>query len=72
MPEPTDTLLFKKLVASESESSLEEVADACRPEASEKSLSALFGNDSSESTYQTALISDGIELNSRFDSIDTS
>jgi hypothetical protein len=72
MPKPVDALSFEKLVASKSKSSLQEVTNDCRPEAGEKSLSAFFNNDLSESTYQTTVISDRVKLDSGLDSIETS
>lgn len=72
MPKPVGALSFEKLVASKSKSSLQEVTNDCRPEAGEKSLSAFFGNDLPESTYQTSVVGDGVKLDSGLDPIETS
>jgi hypothetical protein len=72
MPKPFSALSFEKLVASKSKPSLQEVTNDCRPKAGEKSLSALFSNDLSESTYQTSVIRDRVKLDSGFDPMETS
>lgn len=71
MPKPFCTPPFEKLIASKSKPSLQEITNDCRPKAGEKSLSAFFSNDLSESAYQTSVIRDRIKLDSGFDPVET-
>lgn len=70
MPKPVGALSFEKLVASKSESSLQEVTHDGRPEAGEKTLGAFFGNDFPESTYHTGVVGGRVKLDSGLNTVE--
>lgn len=67
--ESVDGLLLEELVTSELESALEEVAGEGRANTSQQRTGTLAGNDLAEATNQTAVVGDGVELNSCLDAV---
>lgn len=64
-----DGLLLEELVTTELEGTLEEVASGGRAETGQKGTSALILDDLLEATDQTAVVGDGVELDTGLDAV---
>lgn len=67
-----DGLLLEELISSELEGSLEEVTGGSWAETGQESASTLLSDDSAESTDQTAVVGDWVELDAGLDDINRS
>ena len=67
-----DGLLLEELISSELEGSLEEVTGGGWAETGQESASTLLSDDSAESTDQTAVVGDWVELDAGLDNINRS
>lgn len=64
-----DALLLEELITTELESTLEEVTGKGRTNTGQKGTSTLVGDNLAETTNQTAVVSDGVELDSCLDAV---
>lgn len=62
-----DRLLLEEFITSKLEGTLEEVAGGSRAKTSEQGASTFIGNDLAETTNETAVVCDRIQLNTGFD-----
>lgn len=69
--ELVDELLLEELVTTELEGTLEEVTGGGRTETSQQSASTLLLDDLAETTDQTAVVGDGVKLDSGLHAVQT-
>lgn len=67
--ELVDPLLLEEFVTSELEGTLKEVTSGGRTETSQESASTLVGNDLADTTKETAVVGDGVKLDTGFDAV---
>jgi hypothetical protein len=67
--ELVDELLLEELVTTELEGTLEEVTGGGRTETSQQSAGTLLLDDLTETTDQTTVVGDGVQLNSGLDAV---
>ena len=69
--EEVDGLLLEEFVTSELERALKEVSSSSRTETGRQSTDTLLGDDLAETTNQSFVVCDGIELYSSLDAVET-
>jgi hypothetical protein len=67
--EDVDGLLLEEFISSKLECALEEVSSSSWPETSQQSTGTLLGNDLSETSNESFVVCDGVELDSCLDAV---